>query len=445
MEKNKTPLKNLLTAYGQFFQKIGGELIVFAIIIGLYYESLTTNYRLMFTQYIPLENLPFFDLNIIFSLYTIAGTLLALASILYIWSYGHNNKKIKYIVLIFLFSLQIPLVINILQEKANRRPLLFINDSGVQSEIATDFILSGKDPYQKNYHQTILGQKFDQIGWISLGQRYKVPNPALTSYAYMPLSFLLPLPIKMISDAVWHFYDQRLFLALCYLLTIWIVYRLSGYKKNKFVFLIFMLFNPLLLEQIWFGFNDIGGLMFLLLAILLLKKQRFKGAVAAVALAALYKQNFIFYWPFFLFYIYLKEVKNIKQVSRLWPYIVIMAGLTIAVIGPFVFWHDSAFWHDTIYYLGHEYPARGIGLAGLLLQLRVIKSPFAYYNFALWQIAYILLILPWLLKQQIKNNSPAKVYLYGTILMGGVWFLSRYFHESHFNFILTSFLIYLFL
>jgi hypothetical protein len=126
-------------------------------------------------------------------------------------------------------------------------------------------------------------------------------------------------------------------------------------------------------------------------------------------------------------------------------YPLIIVALSCLFLLPFIIWCPNCFYQDTIYYLGHTYPARGIGLAGLLLQLKVIANPFQFYNFALWQISFILIFLPLLLCRQYKNNTPKKAYLHGALLMGGVWFLARYFTDSHLYVVITNLLIYLFL
>ena len=72
-------------------------------------------------------------------------------------------------------------------------PYRFAHDGLMQTESATQFVLAGRNPYAESYRDTPLGQWEFNIGGVRV-------NPALEHYAYMPLTFLLPLPVQGLAQ-----------------------------------------------------------------------------------------------------------------------------------------------------------------------------------------------------------------------------------------------------
>lgn len=381
--------------------------------------------------------------------FVIITLIFILLSIIFYKGVIKNKNKLKIIVIILILLIQSLILTAYINKRLYSENTSWLPHDGIaQTEVAMNYLIQGKNPYHENYYKTELDNARDHfIMFISVNKIWEITNPALENYVYMPLSFILPLPLKYLFTNIFNFYDNRIFNFIFYILACLLVYKIPEDPKKKIGLLVFFSLNDFSIPDIIYGFNDIVPMYFLLLAYYFLKKSHYTKSIIILSLAGLIKQNIIFFWPFFLFYIFINQKYQfkIKSLLKFSKYPLIILLLICLFLLPFILWCPNCFYHDTIYYLGHIYPARGIGLAGLLLQLGIITDPFQFYNFALWQILFILIFLPLFLYRQYKNNTPKNAYLHGTLLMGGVWFLARYFTDSHFYVVITNLLIYLFL
>lgn len=447
MEKIRKELRELISPYLMIVKYASWEFILFFILLAVFLDNTLSHIWkfLLIKDLTDLNKQGFQPIIIIFFILLIFFLL----GYFYYWAIKKNSSKTKIVVIICVIIIQILILATRINVRFRGSGTdVYPHDGITQTEVAMDFLLQGKNPYQENYYNTALDNEKDRILKItSVRKKWVIVNPALESYVYMPLSFILPIPIKYIFTEIFNFYDNRIFNFIFYLLSCLLVYNLTGTTKKKSCLLVFFSLNPFVYEDLIFGYSDITPIYFLLLAYYLLKKERYLASVAIITLGGLIKQNMLFFWPFFLAFILFKKYLPItkKSLSRFTKYPVTMLFLVCLVLLPFILWDPVAFYHDTVYYLGHLYPARGLGLAGLLLQLKIISEPTQFYNFALWQTIFIIIFLPLLLHRQYKNNTPKNVYLHGTLLMGGVWFLSRYFTDSHFDVVITNLLITLFL
>jgi hypothetical protein len=81
-----------------------------------------------------------------------------------------------------------------INQRHQTAPHQFAHDGLMQSESATQFALAGRNPYIESYRNTPMGQWQFNIGGVRI-------NPALEHYAYMPLTFVLPLPMQAHSGS----------------------------------------------------------------------------------------------------------------------------------------------------------------------------------------------------------------------------------------------------
>ncbi len=447
MEKIKRELRELYSPYLIIIKYASWEFMLFFLLLNIFLDN-TLLYLWNFLLIKNLVNLNEQNLKpvIIIFLITLIFSLLAY---LYYWAIKKNNKKTKIVIIICILIIQFLILaarINIRFQGSGTE--IYPHDGITQTEVAIDFLLQGKNPYQENYYGTALDNERDHFLKMTAGKkRWTMINPALESYAYMPLHFILPLPFKCVFTKMFDFYDGRILNFIFYLLSCLLIYRLTDTNKKKNCLLVFFTLNPLMHEDLIFGYSDIMPIYFLLLSYYFLKKERYSISIIALTLAGLIKQNILFFWPFFLTFILFKKYLPITKQSLLKfiKYPLIMLLPICVVLLPFILWNPVAFYHDTVYYLGHLYPARGIALAGLLVRSDIIKHPLDSYNFEIWQIIFITISLPLLLYRQYKNNTPKNAYLHGTLLMGGVWFFSRNFTEGHLDVVITNLLITLFL
>jgi hypothetical protein len=178
-------------------------------------------------------------------------------------------------------------------------------------------------------------------------------NPALESYVYMPLSFILPLPIKIIFTNIFGFYDNRIFNFMAYLLACFFVYKIPETQKKKNCALMFFSLNNFYYLHMIFGFNDILAILFLLASYYYLKKGHFSKSIILISIAGLSKQNIIFFWPFFLAYILFKKFwpLNWKIFLHYLKYPLILIFINCLVLLPLIFWCLNCFYYDIITYL----------------------------------------------------------------------------------------------
>ena len=448
MGKIKRTLKELASPYLLVIKYLTWEFILFFVLLILFLEN-TLNFLWEFLLekniYSVSNQLTIKALLCIFPILLIFYFL----TYSYFWAIKKNNNKTKITIIICILIIQgLTLATRINLRFKNPSIDILPHDGIIQAVVAMDLLSLGKNPYEENYYGTALDNIRDHyLKMYRAGKIWIMHNPALESYVYMPLTFIFPIPFKYIFTNIFNFYDNRIFNFIFYLLACFFIYKLPNDPKKKNCLLIFFSLNNFFYSHMIFGFNDMLPLFFLVLSYYYLKKEHYSKSIIMISIAGLSKQNIIFFWPFFLAYILFKKFWPLTRQSFLQyiKYPLIMLSVGCLILLPFILWCPSCFYHDTILYLKYIYPARGVGLAGLLLDLNIISDPLQYYNFVPWQITFIVIFLPLLLYKQFKNNSLKHVYLCGTILMGGVWFFSRNFNEGHLGFVITNLLITLFL
>jgi len=376
---------------------------------------------------------------------------LIFAVLFYLYWQAHKKNKTKaklwILALFFLFFVAI-LALKI-DQRFDDKIVSNFHDGLPQVEVSIDYFLSGKNPYRENYYGTALEDYslYHLIDVTGKDRIFRQLNPAFENYVYPPAQFVLATPLKLISENLFGLYDHRLFILLFFILSILIIYRLPDTSKNKLSLLVVYTFNPLFLDSIIYGYNDVTAIMPLLYALYLLKKNKYQWSLFFVALSILIKYNTVFYLPFFLLYIFQKKnhefkIKSLLKFSR---YLIPLIIPALFLLLPWVIWDAGALYHDTIYYLNHIYPIRSLGLSAYWLKTGIVQSPFEYHPFWIYQVIFLLLALPPLIKKQLKNNNLNDIYLAGTILMSGVYFFYRYFTSSQVTLIFHNLLIALFI
>ena len=325
------------------------------------------------------------------------------------------------------------------QEEGLKRALM--HDSVVQTEDAIDYFLEGKNFYTENYHEKLLGLWHN--GVIKVNGR-EIENPALYHYAYLPLGVIISTPFYLISKFIFDFYDQRIINILSILVLFFLLYKLF-LNKERYIWFIAILFNPLVnFYWIW-GINDPLVLLFIILSLWLLRQKRYSWATISYALAFAIKQTAWFLLPFYFMYILFKKKENYKYLIKQFLLFFVIIFL---IIGPFLLWDAAAFIDDTILYLSGSsdtsYPIRGLGFGGLIYDNGLVGM-FDYFPFFIFQAIFGLPVLIFLLaRQKSKNNISTLVLSYGLFLFV-IWLFSRYFTITHILFIIQLLVIGVFL
>ncbi len=112
-------------------------------------------------------------------------------------------------------------------------PEHYIQDGALQTELAIEYLLQGKNPYTEDYRDTPLAA----WAWDSAGEG-TAENPALDRNSYLPFTFLASLPFYAVLDQVAGWYDQRIVYLLLFFCTFWPLARHAARRDTKLALLI---------------------------------------------------------------------------------------------------------------------------------------------------------------------------------------------------------------
>jgi hypothetical protein len=120
-----------------------------------------------------------------------------------------------------------------------------------------------------------------------------------------------------------------------------------------------------------------------------LRKKYIYFSVIAFAFALLAKQTMWFAAPLYVAYLYI----HFKNQFRKFIYaVLLMLGIGIIFVLPFIVWDAKAFIDSVVLYLSAGgktgYPVSGYGLSMILFNQGVIKDLHQFYPFLLWQFAF---------------------------------------------------------
>jgi Glycosyltransferase family 87 len=310
------------------------------------------------------------------------------------------------------------------------------HDGGViQMEEAVKLLLRGENPYREDF----LGTPLENWRGFKNNVVYHIP--------YMPGAFLYSVPVYVLWDTVFHWYDQRiLYLCLFILSMVLILKSIESFPRRMVALAVFAL-NPLFARLYILGTNDIVLIALILASAFSLQRNRHTSAFIWLALAASVKQFAWFFIPFFLLYALcvrtfegqaFREMWKCKN-RYLWPG---LACFLLTVL-PFIFWDPVHFFKDTLLYgsggLPTSYPIQGFhgfGVGTILLFFRWIPDGSVQFPFIWLQLAFTLPLLGIFLIRQIRDNRLSTAILFASLLLGVFMFFSRYLHGNFLGFIL---------
>lgn len=315
--------------------------------------------------------------------------------------------------------------------RATTAPYRFVHDGLIQSEAAARFLLRGENPYGSDYHETPLADWPYDEGGVTV-------HPALSHYPYLPLTFLLPLPIQWFIDELFGWFDQRIVLLLFFAGTLWLAWGLSENPVNQRLLLIISGLNPLLVIFVIEGRNDIMTLFWLLATVRLLQVRRSSWSSAALGIACATKQ---FAWLFVPFYFaWLASGSGWRQIylqlrKPLAIFVIVLGSLII----PWLLWDAPAFLEDTLVYQAGgsaHFAIGGFGVGSLFLSVGIIQ-PDSDFPFAILQVTLGLPLLVILIARMRMNRRLQYMLAgYGLWLLA-VLFLARSFSDNYLGFIVS--------
>ncbi len=313
------------------------------------------------------------------------------------------------------------------------QPYLYAHDGLVQNEAAVRMVLAGRNPYVETYYNTAVAHVPFNVSGISL-------NPALDHYAYLPLTFLLPLPFQALFENAGGWFDQRMLHLVLLLIMLAVAAALAQRLSDRLTLLIILGLNPLFVGPFIEGRNDILVLFWLVLTVAGLQRGKLNQAAVTLALACATKHPAWVFVPFYC--VYASDHGNWRQrMSRIKIPLIIFCSIAGILILPWFLWNPPAFIDDVINYLTGSsitsYPISGIGFGSWLISVGLLSSNTAQFPFGIFQLAIGLpLLLIVLRRQWTEKNLNTAVAGYGLILFV-LQFFSRLFNDNYLGLIIA--------
>ncbi len=298
----------------------------------------------------------------------------------------------------------------------------FCHDSVIQFEEASRMLRQGINPYTADYRGTPLD------GW-----RGSHDNPAIHHFVYPPLQLLLSVPFEAAGRAL-GFYDQRLFILLCYgAFVALLLHELQGHPHLVGLAAVAAL-NPFLAPYVVEGRNDAGMLLAVAAAGAAYARGRTCWAQLLVGVAVAAKTLLLPIVPFVVW-------AHRKDVLRSATLVLAPLLLTCA---PFLSWDAGAFVDDVLLApagLGsHPFEMRGwggYGFANLVLVLRLVDSPKAHFPFGLFQLAALVPCLRYGLRSIGQDGSWPNVLRWTIVTTFVLLFFGRFIHDNYLGALLS--------
>lgn len=322
-------------------------------------------------------------------------------------------------------------------------PSSYAHDGGViQAEEAMKVLLKGENPYSVTYENTPLRNAVNPALWVRYGLK---ETPLIHHLPYLPMNFLASVPFYVTSQKIFGWYDQRFLYLLLFILTLLLAYKIPEDTTLKLSLVIVLALNPIDIEGMKQGRNDVLLLFWIVLMVYLLMHRRHVTASIVFALACGSKQMAWVMVPFFLVYLYARE-RGTNEIRRFLLSKEVLAFVTVSIMIflPFVIWDSKEFFGDILsYHAGktqYPHPIRGdatYGFSNLILHFGLINSPIDYFPFTIFQVVFTLPLLLWVIIRQIKENSIKSMLAGYTMTLFVFLFFGRYFAVNYIGFILS--------
>ncbi len=333
----------------------------------------------------------------------------------------------------------LPTGLNIIQRQATS-PERFAHDGLIQTEIAIEYILEGKNPYTEDYVNTPMAD--------FPGNEPPFTEAPLYHLAYLPFLFLSSIPFYLISNFLLGWFDQRFVYLLAFVGTLFLLPPLVKNPRDKLAAIIAVGLNYLFIFYLADGRNDIVILFGLLLTTVLLSKKHITLSAIVLGLTMATKHQAWLFLPFYLLYLLPKrpQLKDVKKlITQVWP----VAFFFLLVIVPFLIWDAPAFIDDTITYVSgsgpESFPMKGWGFSTLMLAAGIIPNPEGAFPFILVQFIFGLPVFLLMLWKQWQQNTTQQMWASFAIFAFVFQFFSRFFNDNYFIFIIQVLVIAMFM
>lgn len=312
-------------------------------------------------------------------------------------------------------------------------PYLWAHDGLIQNEIAVDYVLAGRNPYVEDYSDTIMALAPFKVSTLT-------DNPALHYYAYLPVTFLLPMAPQSLAAGLLGWFDQRfLFLAL-FIGVLVLAGSLVRQIERRLILTMILGLNPLTVTYLIEGRNDVMTLFWIVLAVVLARRGSWRGSAVVLALACTTKHTAWFFWPFWALYIggsgtWRQRLRRAATPIGWW------AGVSLAILLPWLVWDASAFFDDTIGTMigttGYPAPIEGLGFGGALVSIGVLSASDPTFPFWLFQLLTFGPLTLGLLARQWRANHLASALSGYALALFVFTYFSRLFNDNYWGYALA--------
>ncbi len=306
----------------------------------------------------------------------------------------------------------------------------FINDSGVQVEVGGRYLLLGKNPYKESYEHSDLAQVpfLDDAG----GTR----NPALDHNAYPPFMLILSAVGFRLASQLLGFFDIRMVFLVFYTAFLLFGFVKFGLSERLLLYVILVAANPLFLNSMMQGSNDVIILAMIVWGLLLLEQKRYLWSGIGMGLAIAAKQTAWLMLPFLLYFAWQNRNKGLVK-----KFLLPMGVIAGFVYVPFIIWDGKALFENLILYmsgsLSTSYPINNFGFGTALVAMGLVASIYDYYPFWMWQGSFGFLYLVSFWRAHIRRIRVVHILTGYATLLCIIWFFNRFMNFSYLAFTLV--------
>lgn len=324
-------------------------------------------------------------------------------------------------------------------------PIYGVHDIVLQEEAAMRFLLMGKNPYKETYVETPMKDwHYSELGRDAV-------NPALFHFVMPPWYLLFPFAFYVVTIPMFGYFDGRM--ALLFAMAGILVIVLRWFKNHQVgrITAVLLALSPGAVQFFIEGRSDVFALFWFLWSVYLLDRKSYFWSAVVFGLALLSKQTIWFAAPFYLLYLYRSTMSSrlpaeaSAKAGIFWQGIMIIAAVVLVLAGPFLWWDAKAFIDSVVLYVSGGtaagYPVSGYGLGMVLYDLGIIKDIHAYYPFILWQIALGVPAMIISLRFMAKKLRISRLFVGYAVTLLVVWYVSRYFNNSHVVYVGTLFIL----
>jgi hypothetical protein len=306
------------------------------------------------------------------------------------------------------------------------------HDGLVQLESAVDRLLKGQPIYAVDWSNTPLAAYNWELG--------PGPNPALHHLAYYPLTVLVGIPFRLLTDALGVAFDYRLVLIAFGILGLVAILALPITRERRFLLITAIYASPLITLFLWSGRTDIQFLAVVLLTLALLSRGHPTLAAGALGVAVALKP---FAWVAVPFLLLVLVIRWRADHSRrdLAASLAALALTPAATILPFFLANPGAFWTDVVLYtsggVADAYPIAGYGFGDLLYTLHIITRRTDSFPFVIFQLAAVVPVL-WLSARAFLRRPTMARWMAGyAYVLFAFTFFARFFNDNYAAVVIT--------